>query len=459
MQVPVGKYYQEIKEGSIKASKSLVNILKTTKAEILIGATLGVLSGFILTYNHESQKDKLIPLAFSEIEQIEEDSGGEVPHITRYITSTNDLQMKVFECWNHSFKLTTFGDNTKSFALELEKRINPYKKKYKYEIADFVEALPGQAERALESLHQFVEVLERLPALHNNLQAAWEYYFEEVDHPETYLEIVTHTDSNNNVYTTLETRTRIVYDYTWHNYKYNRKAGKESVKDLDSILSEVPELKIPEQILTSRETHAENEAAMQASREKELKGKPLGKDKILELANTWYSGATLILEAKEAIADYSTLVVDARRWKETEPQSKNQRYQTYSNSDDGPVEFQAARKALEDGQDLERHITGMVDSINYVKQKVPELDQKIREYVSVVLEGKPGDGKKLKKEIMGISRGIYSKTFKGGFDVDPFKWYVVALWTFVGALAGTAVGTAVDYAADKTKFYNRLLRR
>ena len=93
-------------------------------------------------------------------------------------------------------------------------------------------------------------------------------------------------------------------------------------------------------------------------------------------------------------------------------------------------------------------ITG---GIQYAGQTAPALQAKIKEYIGVVLDRKPGDPDQLRGEVMQLSRNIYQKNIENGLDVEPFKWGEVVLFTMLGLLAGGAAGAGGDYYLTKRK--------
>jgi hypothetical protein len=133
-------------------------------------------------------------------------------------------------------------------------------------------------------------------------------------------------------------------------------------------------------------------------------------------------------------------------------------YRTYSRSDSGPAEFQVAERALDHANRTYAAATGITGGIRFTSQNVPRLEYTIRAYVDVALGRKAGDADQLRKDVMSQSREIYRRNFSKGFDVQPFKWGEIVLFTFLGLLGGGALGFGAD-AAFNTKRVRDFLDR
>ncbi len=425
--------------------------LRDTPAEIGIGAGIGLLVALPLSLHFENTKGKIIPVAFSEISQIEKEAEKqktEVPTLTRYYASTNDLAMKVFESWNISNQFSLFGSNTASFARELENRIDPSMRIHHYEITDFTKALPNQADTALIKLKDFLEVLGRIKQVNNHFDSAWNDSHVDVGHWETHTE----TDSDGNTHTESE----YVYDYTIHSYSYDKKSGEAASISLDDLLAKHPRLELKEKFIVSPVTHADNESAIEKSREKKLKGKRLAPEELTKYAGTWASGSTVNTNMPRITEMMYALNSDSPLWNKAKTRAHSTSYITFSRSDSGPIEFQAAEKTLDDGRTLEQSISQIKEGIDYVKTFAPKLHQKIVEYIDVTLNGKKGStsARSLKRQIISETQKAYSKNFKGGFDVHPSKWYMVVLWSLAGAAAGAGLGFGVDALGERFDIYD-----
>lgn len=449
LKMDLDKLKLELKEKISDYWGGFKGFLRDTKAEVAIGAGIGLLVALPLSLHHENTKGKIIPLAFSEISQIEKEAEKqktEVPPLTRYYTSTNDLAMKVFESWNISNEFTLWGSNNHSFARELENRIDPSMRIHHYEITDFTKALPNQADAALYKLKDFLDVLGMVKQTNNHFDNAWGESHVDIGHIET----ETHTDANGNTHTD----SKWVYDYTIHTYSYDKKSGEAAAKSLDDLLVKHPRLELKEKFIVSPVTHADNEYAIEKSREKKLKGKRLAPEELTNYAGTWAHGSTLNTNMPRITEMMYALNSDSPLWNKAKTRAHGTTYITYSHSDSGPIEFQVAEKALDDGITLERSISQIKEGIDYVKTFAPRLHQKIVEYVDVTLNGKKGNSGSLKKQILSEAQKAYAKNFKGGFDVNPSKWYMVVLWSLAGAAAGAGLGFGFDWLGETFDIYD-----
>jgi hypothetical protein len=439
----------ELKEKISDYWGGFTGLLRDTKAEVAIGAGIGLAAAMMFSWHHESIKGKIIPLGFSEITQIEKEAEKqktEVPPLTRYYTSANDLTMKVFECWNKSNELILWGSNNHSFARELENRIDPSMRIHHYEITDFTKALPNQADSALIKLKDFLEVLGRIKQVNSHFDDAWSESHFNVYRPEPR----TVVDSNGNSRIEID----MVYAYTIHSYSYDKKSGEAASKSLDDLLAKHPRLELKEKFMVSPVTHADNERAIEKSREKELKGKRLAPEELVKYAGTWAWGSTLNTNMPKIAEMMYSLINDSQWWNKAKARARSTSYPTFSPSDSGPIEFKVAERALDDGITLDTNISQIKEGIDFVKTFAPNLHQKIVEYVDVTLNGKKGSPGSLKRQILSEAQKAYSKNFKSGFDVHPSKWYMVVLWSLAGAAAGAGVGFGVDWLGENFDIYD-----
>jgi len=449
LKMDLDKLKLELKEKISGYWGDFKGFLKDTKAEVAIGAGIGLLIALPISIRYENMKGKMIPLAFSEISQIEREADKqktEVGPLTRYYSSTNDLTMKVFESWNHANQFSLLGSNTHSFARELENRVDPTMRIHHYEIGDFTKALPEQADAALNQLKDFLDVLGKIKQVNNNFEAAWSDSHVDIGHfdPHTY------TDSDGNTHTDMI----YVYDYTIHSYSYDKKSGEAASISLDDLLAKHPRLELKEKFMVSPVTNADNEYAIEKSMEKKLKGKRLGPEELVRYAGTWAHGSTLNTNIPRITEMMYALNSDSPLWNRVKTRAHSTSYITFSQSDSGPIEFQVAEQALDDGLTLDRNISQIKEGIDFVKAFAPNLHQKIVEYVDVTLNGKKGDSGSLKRQILSGAQKAYAKNFKGGLDVHPSKWYMVILWSLAGAAAGAGIGFGADWLGERFDIFD-----
>jgi predicted transcriptional regulator len=433
------------------------SLLRETPIEVPIVAALGLVIGLGISYKHEADKAKIIPVAFSEISQIERNAEAKhqpVPPLTRFYASTNDMVMKVFECWNISNKYTLIGSNTTAFARELEAKMDPSLRIHKHEIPDFTKNMTQYTDASYQQLKDFLDVLQKIRPTNNYFDAAWNDDHNDVYHTEIYFETETSTDSDGNTHSELVMHTRQVYDYTIHTYDYNNREGEQASRSLDDMLSKHSALKTPEELTVVNATQADNEDAIERSREKQLKGKRLSPQELLSYAKNWAEGSTYKTNLSTIHEMMDALKQDNPKWDRAKTKAHSTKYKTYSHSDSGPLEFQVAETALEHGRTLEKNIAQIKQGIDFVREKAPVLQKKIEDYIAVVLDKKQGNPNKLKKELLSLAKDVYSKNFKKGFDVEQSKWYMVVIWSILGAAAGAGLGFGIDQLGGHYDLYD-----
>src|SRR5687768_7319636 len=107
-----------------RSREKFQKLIYETPAEVYIGAALiGALSGGI-AYDINSDREKVIPVAFSERGKTAKEfreQGKPVPPLTDFYQTANDIPMKVFESSNTAYEMN--GKNS-TFAGELETRMD-----------------------------------------------------------------------------------------------------------------------------------------------------------------------------------------------------------------------------------------------------------------------------------------------------------------------------------------------
>lgn len=414
-------------------------LLFETPIEIMIGILLvGSITGG-LTYRNRAAKAGEIPLAFSEIEQTTKEferAGQPVPPLTRFYSVNNEVAMKVFESNNIAYSL---GGSHQVFARELETRVDPALKVHPL-ISEYAKDFPQTAQDALRSLDKLTQAAAELPKINNAFARSWDEDHDDVYHTEYYT--TTSCDSKGQCTTT--THSRQVYDYTIHTYDYYPQHGAAAARMLIDFLAKHPDLNIEERLYLAKMTHADNEYAIEKSMREKFDGKAPSPADYVQLANTWATGSNLTKYLPLVTSHHSSLSNLSPAWNAATRTAKSTRYRTYSSSDAGPREFQIAESALGHGQAIEQSALRITEGIRFSGQRVPELDAKIKEFIGVTLDGKPGDPDKLRDEVMKMARDIYEKNYENGFDVQPFKWLEVVLFTILGMVAGGLAGAGAD---------------
>ncbi|MBM3233007.1 hypothetical protein FJZ18_02470 [Candidatus Pacearchaeota archaeon] len=112
------------------AWETIKEFVSTTSAKITFGAILVGAITTLVSYKYETQRSSSIPLAFSEVTQIEKDAasvGTHLENINRYLPKVNDCAMKIFESWNlaHGVMTQEKGIGPDS-AKEMMKNVKQY---------------------------------------------------------------------------------------------------------------------------------------------------------------------------------------------------------------------------------------------------------------------------------------------------------------------------------------------
>ncbi len=426
-------------------------LLRDTPAEVLIlaigaGLTVGIERGF-----NESARASKIPIGFSEITQVERDARNtheEIEPFTYFLMTANDSAMKPFEAWNLAQENTLHP--TETFARELEIHVDPALKTHTHNLPDLLEKLPARSAKARASFKDFIGAMQKVKFVNQNFSDAW--YDTHVDNYHT--ECTTTTDSKGDSHTECHP----VYDDTTHTYTYYQEHGEKASIKLGNLLKDYPDLHLKEKLRTASQTNAEGEYAAEKSRKGKDGGKKYTPFDFMEICNTWATGSTLTVNLPFIYDSWRDLHVDGPAWKKAKSTAQSISYKTYSHSDAGPREFQIAEETLSHGRLLETSIEEIVDGIDFAEQNAPILEAKIREFIGVTLDKKPGSIKKLRNEIISLSKELYTKNFKGGFDVYGFRYGVVALWVLGAIICGGALGFAADRTTEKYDTWDKLAK-
>jgi len=232
VRITIPDWYIRLKEADRKLPyiyDNIKKVLRETSIEVYICAALGLAVATGISYKIESNREKTIPLAYSEVKQAEN-----IDPVTKYLANSNDLPMKIFECWNRSHE--GIKNDLKAFAEELEDVMISTYSYTKY--SELLRNMPRQSEEALEYLKDFTNMANKLTYINQKFDAAW--YDRHVDNyrTETYLDTETYTDAEGRVQTQTVIKTRQVYEDTDHYYDYYKKEGEEASRSLDELIQE-----------------------------------------------------------------------------------------------------------------------------------------------------------------------------------------------------------------------------
>jgi|GEM_PF-2170701 len=425
-----------------------LELISNLRLEIVLTAAIGGLWVGSLRHQELQSREGEIPLAFSEIAQLRRDFAAksqDLPARETFYAKVNDTQMKIFEANN----LALAQDRThKTFAHELHKKMNAELSTHDL-INDYLNEIPADAAKALLSMRELLASMQNLPAVRSTFDSAWHDTHRDVTRTEPRLRTRTVTDSEGRSRTETYTEYVTVYEYTIHTYDYNSSEGEKAATLLDKAVEGDLGAELAQPLQTASRTNKENQDAMQSSMQRKLKGRALSVLEYLNLANTWATGSNITKFSPEIRSDYYDLKKISANWNQAKGYAKSERYKTYSRSDRGPEGFQISEAAIDTAGDIERNASKIVDGILYAQRIAPELNKIIHEYVELAQKG--GNEKLLgqkRNKIMTHARTMYQKNFEGGFDVQPYKWWDVMLFSMLGVALGVGAGFGIRTASQ-----------
>ncbi|MDR2540768.1 MAG: hypothetical protein LBD11_03090 [Candidatus Peribacteria bacterium] len=193
---------------------------------------------------------------------------------------------------------------------------------------------------------------------------------------------------------------------------------------------------------TASQTNADGEYAAEKSRNMKASER-LDAQALLSIANTRYTGSTIMNATNHVKSQYPKLHTSSEQWNIAKKTAKSTHYKTYSHYDSGPKEFQVAETTYELGKDIEKSINEMLNAIQLTQDKVPLLNQKIQEFINkgyVHHATSEKEAKALGKEILSITKEIYKANFKQGVNVERFRWGMIFLFALIGGIIGAGFG-------------------
>jgi len=429
----------------------------------VLGITVSLGMGY-KSYEYERLRESKIPLAFSEIHQIEQDAinqgrvvgeGTEQTHLieyepqgmprTYYLAGLNDLTMKIFECSNTAHSQE--GNFYKQFAQELKLRFDSENKKHHYELVDLFEIVPQSAQKVNTQIAHFIEIEKALPGIIQSFDSAWTEKHNDNYHTEIYWSTEFYTDSKGISHTRPVMRTRSVYDDTDHSYWYYKEEGEKASTSLDSLINNFPNIYISERIILSPIVNEEGEKAVRESRKLNKDDKELTQEEIKNFVNTWYTGSTLIINELKAYPLWSNLTGFSQEWREAKNTAHDDFYKTYHHSDEGPKEYQVSKKSRNECNNLRDVLGNAIESVQFTQRNLPELQKNIFEFIESAEKNE--DYKRLGKEVLAKTRELYEKNFEEGFNVDRFRAGMIFLWSLLGLVGGAGIGAGAGVVLEK----------
>lgn len=449
---PLRKAFNAVKDYPLK--DKLRRLIYDTPIEVALGAVLLGGSLGIGSYHFQQQKEGQIPVAFSEIGATIDSyvaRGEEVPPLTVFYSRNNDFTMQVFEANNNAFEVDR---SDKAFAEALEVKMDPSKRLH-MQIPEYADELPRDAQDALGSLDKLVQAERDLPSLIAALDAVWDESHYDVTHTEFY----TTEDCDSEGKCTTTTHTREVYDYTRHTYTYDERAGENAARVLAEFMQRHPDLNIAERLIPATEVHTDNLEAIARSMKELLKGNMPTQEQALQFANTWATGSNFTTYMPQVRGGHGAISRETPQWQTAKNKAESQQYRTYHHYDDGPAEFQVIERAKSGAIQALNASRSITSGIRQTAGQSQQLEQQAQEYIDVVNGERDGNPRKLRANLMETARDIYNANFKNGFDVKPFKAWLVAVWTIAGTLLGGLIGYGADQFINANKYMWERARR
>ncbi len=428
-------------------NQKIKDLFINTKIELVLFSLIGFLLVFLISYINEYDNSKSIPIAFSEMEKIEDKCKRDsikVPVMTRYLNSVFDQSNKVFECYNQSQNLLLLGDNTKSFATELEYRMNKTLNVHRYEIIDLNEIIQDYSDSLKNYFKKYYEVVNISRYIRDLADRTWNYTTYDHYHTETYT--TTSTDSKGNTH--IEYHTREVYDYTTHYFTYYSVYGTQLDNDNIKYVNNYNNFFYDENLIISNKLGADNEYAMQKSREGKIDSS-LTEDQMIFLSQGWARNSFYIILNNRLHLSWEYYKNFYKNWTDEKFTAKSSTFITYSRHDAGSKEYQTVEKIRNINYNIASIAYDIISIIEQTKINSIKLDNLIRQYIDVTLNNKEGDSNELKNNILELNRQIYETNFPNQNKINLFSWWIVIVWSLLGGLIGLGIGFAVDYFIDK----------
>lgn len=436
------------------------SLMKSGPAKVAIFALAGLYGlGYHVGHKFESNRDKLIPVSFSEISQIKDAAasrGEEIPAHTLYYAGLWDSINKIHEDWNRAWKYSQSENGAyKKFAELLKKNIEEHA--YRHNLADFLKSVPEDAGKALQELNEFRQAKNRIGEVNGHFSRTWKDKHDDDYRTETYLDTEYSTDSNGNSQTRTVLKTREVYDHTHHKYTYFKNEGEAASEKLDKLLVDFANLTKTIKMETGKVVQKENLDAIKESRGIDKPEKEKKEGEYFVIANTWKFGSSLDMNSGTFANPFQNIRPDADKWRQAKLTAHNENYQNTKRESEepGPLEFRVVKTTMKHNEEFTRQVNEVAMGMEIVKKDFPKLEKIILNYVQYTLypeEYKKSPGfkkpKSAAKEIRKLVTSIHDSNFKGGFETERYRTWMVALMGVLGLLGGAALGYGIHRVTD-----------
>ncbi|MEK6940884.1 MAG: hypothetical protein AABW49_03225 [Nanoarchaeota archaeon] len=420
----------------------MVNNYSKKFVRIISALTMcGAIGGATLRWHTEIERGRSIPLAFSEIHQIE--TAYQVGPITKFLGRLNDAYMKIVESSNVASHTDDYKSFHHAFQDGLRKRMSGREKKnkgYHYDLSDHLEDIPALADEVHELLNPWVTAVNRIKIVNQQLNASWSSKHDKTTSSD--LECSTDIDGNISCTTTTEC------DYVDSYFYFDRNHGIRAQETLQDLLDKNLNIVPSEEIRTATVVQAENQAAIESTKDG---GKKLTQNELLHTVNIWKTGSTYEQEKDGVIISWSNIpyhLEELSKANTTATQIHHNRSHACINWS-GPEEYKTFQSTLANGTDLATSIENVLRGIDVARTTLPELRVEIDKYTNLDPESKEAD--KSYDKIMSLARLAYESNFRGGHDTHKFRWHRVAIDGLVGGLFAGLIG----FGARKILKHNR----
>jgi hypothetical protein len=472
---------QRIREQLVEKWNITKELCRETTVEIWAVAVLGAFAGSCHQYNTESDRERLIPHSFSEIEYMEDlhqragdpiesrpgHRGFTTPHgkldpLTAYYAVTNDLTAKVFEAAGED--ATMFiqppGAHQRNFAYHLDRALDVNERIYRHNLKDLFDAIPYSAREALVQLNDVQTVRNSMPAVIGSFDGAWSYSY----HDNTHQSCTTTTDSKGHSTTSCHT----VCDSRDHYWNYNPQEGRAALRFLRSASQRQPTIDY-HSMQVPNVVHAENRGAIRrVFRIKE--DSTLTEEQYVQRAQLFKTGSAYEVNIHPARSEWTALQQqDIPAWERALRTAHSEQERTFfCSSTTGPAEYELARAIGGRAQQLATHTSKIVDPIFTAARTTAELERNIQ-LLYLHTEGLRGhyphitdqqfqnspSARTLANRVFSQTQHLYLDNFPAGNDVKQFRWYMIPLIGLLGAAIGAAAGFGLDAAGNRFNLWGK----
>lgn len=401
--------------------------------------------GFIANH-HENVQSRTYALSFSEVEEIEQraDAGDyKMNSLNHYLPLAYDGIMKVLECSNVAVKRSTIiQDYDDMFASEMDMRLDPSLKVYKYDLSNLL-GEKGFLQKWADveknpDLKQLNLVLASAQKSSSSLSPVWDVNHEDVYHTEIYY--TTETDAQGRSHT--EMHTREVYDYTIHTYTYHPEKNPSAL----SVCNDLTKAEFPDDLLkfySAKVTHAENEYAMDTSHRRKDMDARLKNNQLLMSSSNWLYSSSVPGDVRTAKGMLCGNIPPALRgWESMCKKATSHQYQNTNREGEepGPEDYQVFASLQDDVQSLCHHVGKVFDVVSYTRSRLEQIGADAKELVKVKKDFAPGSASKLRKRIIQNALDAYRVGFENAPTPSYYRVWFVVMWSAIGvALASLSL--------------------